>query len=113
MSLESFFDDNGRRIFAKLFRRSTAKVFVVGLCVFTSVVNDTISMIWWRVKSIEIHWNQAGINDVVVRSSWNDDREAACNRGPNTLKHRFTCPFLNTKKLVELMDFLPDLFGRE
>jgi len=37
-------------------------------------------------------------------------REAGADRRPKAIKNRLTGPFLNTKELVEFVDFRTDLF---
>src|ERR1019366_4130127 len=58
----------------------------------------------------ELQWNTAAIDDVVRRSGRHDDREARSNRCPNAIENRLTGPLLHAKKLVELVDFRPNLF---
>ena len=93
-----------------LFRRFAVEVFVVGLRVVAGMVDDTVSMIRRRIERIELQWNTAGIDNIVFGSSRDDDCEARPDRRPNTIENRFTSPFLHSKELVELVDFLSDLF---
>ena len=85
-------------------------MFVVGLRVGASMVNNAVSMIWRRIERIKLQGNIAGIDDVVIGPSRDDDREARFDRRPNAIENRLTGPLLDAKELVELMDFRPDLF---
>jgi len=41
-------------------------VLVVGLRVVTGMVDDAVPMIRGRIERIELQWNTAGIDDVVI-----------------------------------------------
>src|ERR1035437_8959095 len=59
-----------------LFRRFAVEVLVVGLRVVAGMVDDAVPMIRWRIERIKLQWNTASINDVVIRPSRDDYREA-------------------------------------
>lgn len=59
-----------------LFGRLAVEVLVVGLGCVSRVVDDAVPMIRGRVQRVELQWNRAGIDDVVLRPSGHDDREA-------------------------------------
>src|ERR1035438_1218687 len=94
-----------------LFRRSAIEVLVVGLRVGAGMVDDAVPMIRGCVECIELQWNTAGIDDVVIRPGRDEHRPACLDLRPNAIEHRLTGPFLHAKELVELVNFRPDLFG--
>src|SRR5450830_2065828 len=93
-----------------LFRRFVVEVFGVGLRIGASMVDDAVPMIRRRIERIELQRNTAGIDDVVIRSSRDDYREAGLDRRPNAIENCLTAPFLDAKELVEVVDFRPDFF---
>ena len=93
-----------------LFRRFAVEVFVVGLRVGAGVVDDAVLMIRRCVERIELQWNTAGIDDVVIRPGRDEYRKARSDRRPNAIENNITGPFLDAKELVELVDFRSDLF---
>ena len=93
-----------------LLRRLAVEVFVVGLRVVAGMVDDAVPMIRRRIERVELQRNTAGIDDVVIRPSRDDDREARSDRRPNAIENRLTGPLLHAKELVERVDFRPDLF---
>ena len=93
-----------------LFRRFAVEVFIVGLRVGASMVDDAVPMIRRCIERIKLQWNIAGIDDVVIGAGRDDDREARSDRRPNAVENRLTAPLLHAKELVELVDFRPDLF---
>ena len=93
-----------------LFRRFAVEVLVVGLCIGAGMVDDAVPMIRRRVERIELQWNTAGVDYVVIRPSRDDYREAGADRRPNAIQNGLTGPLLHAKELVELMHFRPDLF---
>jgi hypothetical protein len=58
-------------------------MFVVGLRGVAGMVDDAIPMIRRRIERIELQWNIAGIDDVVISPSRDEDREARADRRPN------------------------------
>jgi hypothetical protein len=101
---------SARRPIDALFRRFAVEVFVVGLRVFTGMVDDAVPMIWRGVERIELQEDTAGIDDVVIRPRRDDDRGARSDRRPYAIEHRLPAPLLHAKELVERVDFRPDLF---
>src|ERR1039457_2259784 len=101
---------SGRRAVHSLFRRFSVEVFAVGLRVVAGTVDGAVPMIRRRIERIELQRNSTGIDDVVIRPSRDDYREARPDRRPNTIENRLTGPLLHAKELVELVDFSPDLF---
>src|ERR1017187_5456821 len=99
-----------RRAVDSLFRRLAVEMLVVGLRVLAGMVDDAVPMIRRRIERIELQWNTAGINDVMIRPSRDDYCEASADRRPNAIENRLTGPLLHAKELVELVDFRPDLF---
>ena len=95
---------------ATLFSRLAVEVFRVGLRVGAGMVDDAVPMIRRRIERIELQRNTAGIDDVVIGPSRDEDREARLDRRPNAIENRFTGTLLHAKELVELVDFRPDLF---
>jgi hypothetical protein len=93
-----------------LFRRFAIEVFVVCLRIGAGMVDDAVPMIRRRIKRIELQWNTAGIDDVVIRPSRDDYRKAGANRRANAIKNRLTGSLFYAEELVELVDFSPDLF---
>ena len=93
-----------------LFRRFAVEVLVVGLRFGAGMVDNTVPMIRGRINCIELQWNTAGIDDVVIRPGWDDYREARSDRRPNAIENRLTGTLLHAKELVELVDFRPDFF---
>ena len=58
-------------------------MLVVGLRVVAGMVNDAVPMIRRRIKRIELQWNTAGVEDVVIRPSRDNYREARPDRRRN------------------------------
>src|ERR1019366_2673400 len=96
--------------FAILFRCFAVKVLLVGLRIGAGMVDDAVPMIRRRIERVELQRNAAGIDNVVIRSSRDNNREARSYGGPNAIEYRLTGTLLHTKELVELVDFRPDLF---
>jgi len=92
-----------------LFRCFAVEVFVVGFRFGAGMVDDAVPMIRRRIERIELQWNTAGIDDVVIRPSRDDYREARSDRRPNTIKNRLTGPLLYAKELVERVHLHPNL----
>src|SRR5450631_4387335 len=74
------------------------------------MVDDAVSMIRRRIERVELQRNAAGIDDVVPRPGWNNDRETCANRRAHAIENGFPCPLLDSEELVELVNFGPDLF---
>jgi hypothetical protein len=55
-------------------------MFVVSLCVVTGMGNDAVPMIRRRIERIELQWDIAVIDNVVIGSSRDDYAEARVNR---------------------------------
>src|SRR5665811_125154 len=90
--------------------RFTVEVFVVRLRFGAGMVDNAVPMIRWRIERIELQWDTAGIDDVMICPSRDDYREARSDRRPNAIENRLTGSLLHAKELVELVDFRPDLF---
>jgi hypothetical protein len=75
-----------------LFRRFAVEVFIVGLRVGASMVDDAVPMIRRCIERIKLQWNIAGIDDVVIGAGRDDDREARSDRRPNAVENRLTAP---------------------
>ena len=95
-----------------LFGRLAVEVFIVGFRIVAGMVDNAVPMIRRRIERIELQWTRAGIDDVVIRPSRDDDREARSDRRPDAVENRLTGSLLDAKELVELVDFRPDLFLR-
>src|ERR1035437_4173075 len=93
-----------------LFRRLAVEVLVVGLRIGAGMVHNAVPMIRGCIERIELQRNSAGIDDVVIRPSRNDYREARSDRRPNAIENRFARTLLDAKELVELVDFRADVF---
>src|ERR1017187_2179430 len=74
------------------------------------MVDDTVPMIRGRIECIELQWNTAGIDDIVIRPGRDDNRPARLDRRPNAIQHSLTGPLLHAKELVELVNFRSNLF---
>jgi hypothetical protein len=61
------------------------------------MVDDAVPMIRRRIERIELQWNTAGIDDVVLRPRRNDDSEARSDRRPNAIENCLTGPFFHAK----------------
>jgi len=85
-------------------------VFVIRLRVGACMVDDAVPMIRRRIERIELQWNSAGVDEVVIRPSRDDYREARSNRRPDTIENRLTGPLFHAKELVELVEFRSNLF---
>src|SRR5664279_270775 len=68
-----------------LFRCFSVEVLIVGFRFSSGMVDDAVPMIRGRIDRIKLHWNSAGIDDVVIRPTRNDYREARANRRPNAI----------------------------
>src|SRR5450759_4432042 len=111
MRTPPFLEDIFRwRPYPSLFRRFAVEVLVVGLRLGAGMVDDTVPMIRWRIERIELHWNTACIDDVMIRSTRNDYREARADLRMNPIKNRLARTLLHAKELVGLVHFHPDLF---
>jgi hypothetical protein len=85
-------------------------VFNVRFGFIATMMDDAISMIWWRIQRIEFECNATRIDDVVMRPSLDYYREAGFDRGANAIENCLASSLLDAEKLVKLMDFGPDLF---
>jgi hypothetical protein len=65
------------------------------------MVYDSVPMIERRRECVELQWNTAGINDVVIRASRGDDREARSDWRRNTIENRLAAPLLNAKRPIQ------------
>jgi hypothetical protein len=94
----------------KSFGRLAVKMFVVSLRLLGGVVDNAISVLGRCVDCVELEWNASRVDDVVLRSSRDDDRGTGFYGGPRTINNRFPRSFLYTKKLIEFVNFRPVLF---
>ena len=85
-------------------------MFAVGLRVVAGMVDNAVPMIRRRIERIELQRNTAGIDDVVIRPSRDDDRKARSDRCPDAVENRLTRARFHAEELVERVDFGPDLF---
>src|SRR5450759_4670892 len=99
-----------RRAVDSLFRRFAVEVLVVGLRRGASMVDDAVPMIRRRIERIELQWNTAGIDDVVIRPSRDEHGETRADHRANAIENGLARPFLHAKELIELVHFRPDLF---
>ena len=76
----------------KSFRRLAVKVFVVRLRIPAGMVDSAVSVIGRRVDRVELEWDTAGIDDVVIRPSRDDDRKTGLDRRPHTVKNASPVP---------------------
>src|SRR5664279_836838 len=77
---------SARRPTNSLFRGFAIKVLVVGLRVGPGVVDDAVPMIRGRIECIELQWNTAGIDDVVIRPGRDENRPARLDLRPNAIE---------------------------
>lgn len=94
----------------KSFRRLAVKVFAVSLRLPAGTVDNAVSVIGRRVDCVELEWDTASIDDVVIRPSRDEDRKTGLDRRPRTVENRFSGPFLHAKELIQRVNFRPDLF---
>jgi hypothetical protein len=85
-------------------------MFAVGVRFSAGMVDDTVPMVRRRIERIELQWNIAGIDDVVIGPGRDEYGEARFDLGSNAIENRLAGSLLDAKELVELMDFRPDLF---
>ena len=69
-------------------------MLVVGLRIGTGMVYDAVPMIRRRIERIELQWDIAGIDDVVIHPSRDYYCEASADRRPNAIENRLTGPLL-------------------
>lgn len=92
-----------------LFSRLSVKLFVVSLRICAGMVDDAVSVIGRRVNRVELEWDTASIDDIVIRPGRNDDRKSRLDRRPRAVKNRLPGPLLHAKELIQLVHFRPDL----
>src|SRR5450759_53943 len=92
-----------------LFRRFTIEVFVVLLRFGAGMMDNSVPMIRRRIERIELQWNTAGIDDVVIRPGRDEYGEARVDYRANAIENGLTRPFFHAKELIELVHFHPDL----
>jgi hypothetical protein len=51
------------------------------------MMDNTVPMIGGRIDCIELQWDTAGIDDVVVRTGRDDNRKARSDRRPNAIEN--------------------------
>jgi len=73
------------------------------------MVDNAIPMIWRCIECIELQWNTAGIDDVVIRPA-GTSQQSPLDHCVNAIEYGLACAFLDAKELIELVDFHPDLF---
>src|SRR5450759_2924753 len=73
------------------------------------MVEDAVPMIRRCIERIKLQWNTAGIDDVVIRPSRDENGEARADHRANTIENGLARPFLHAKELIELVHFHPDL----
>ena len=100
--------ESARRAVNSLFRRFAVKVLVVGLRLAAGTVDDAVPMIRRRIERVELQWNTARIDDVVIRASRDDYREAGADRRPNAIENRLTGPLAAATLIVAYAGRLHD-----
>jgi hypothetical protein len=74
-------------------------VLAISLGVGTSVMDDSVTMIRWRVERVELQGRRAGIDDVVLRPGRHENGEARADCRANPVENCFAASFLNTEEL--------------
>jgi len=69
------------------FRRLAVEVLSDRLRVRAGMLDNAIAMIRRCVVRVELHWSRSGIDDVVIRTCGNYNREPGSDFGPNTIKN--------------------------
>jgi hypothetical protein len=69
------------------------------------MVNDAVPMIRGRIERIELQWNTAVIDDVVIRPRRDEHGEACADHRTNAIENGLARPFLNPKELIKLVHF--------
>jgi hypothetical protein len=87
-------------------------MLVIGIGVRTGLMNGAIVMVRWRIKRVELHRHEAGINDIVLCFRRNHNSEASVDCSSDTIQCDFTAALLDVKELIHAMRFLPDIFAR-
>ena len=83
---------------------------VVFWCRFgAGAMDNTVPMIRRRIECIELQWNSAGIDDVVIHPGGNEHGEARADQCANAIENSLARPFFHAKELIELVHFHPDL----
>jgi len=82
-------------------------VFVVFFGDGAGGVDDAFSMIRLRIQRVKLHGNASGVDDVVVRPGGDEDGESGADGRPNPVEDRLAGALLDTKELIELVDFRP------
>jgi hypothetical protein len=98
------------KVVDSLFRRLAVKVLVVGFRIVAGMVDDAIPMIRRRIERVELHWNSAGIDYIVVRPGRDHYCETCSDRCPNAIENRIARTLFHSKELVELVNFQSNLF---
>jgi hypothetical protein len=96
-----------------LFGRLAVEVFLIRIRFGACTVHNAVPMIRWRVDRVQLHRNTASIDDIVICPCWDNDRKTGADLRPNAIEYRSASPFLDTKELVELVNFRPDLLLRQ
>ena len=65
------------------------------------MVDHTIPMIRRRIERIELQWNIAGIDDVVIGPGRDEYGEARFDLGSNVIENRLAGSLLDAKELVD------------
>jgi hypothetical protein len=99
-------------IYKFLFGRPALEVLIVGLGIAACMVHYAVPMIGWSVQRIKLHGGFAGIDNVVMFPSRDHQSEACADSGSDSIQYGFPIPGFNAEKLVELVDFGPDVFAR-
>jgi hypothetical protein len=73
-------------------------------------MDNAVLMIRRRIERIELQWNTAGIDDVVIHPSRDDHGEARPDQRVDPIENDLARPFLHAKELIERVHFHPDLF---
>jgi len=84
-------------------------VFVVFFGDGAGGVDDAFSMIRLRIQRVKLHGSASGVDGVVVRPGGDEDGESGADGRPNPVEDRLAGALLDTKELIELVDFRPDL----
>ena len=91
-------------------RTFSVKVLALRFCFCFSAgsIYDPISVIRRRVDCIKFERLTSRIDDVVFRSGRDDKSKPRFDHRAMTVKHRFSCALLDSKELIERVNFVAE-----
>jgi len=70
-----------------LFTRSSVEVFTVGLRICAGRVDHSVSIVRRCIQRVELERNVPGVDDVSIRSGWEEHRDACADRRGNAIEN--------------------------